>query len=142
MNDNPDNARMTEIKGWIELEREHLRALERQIGPLLEEQAIAKERLGLLERLRDTFAAGKHDVASLEPIALQPAPKALEEAAEEVLRSAGRPMHVSRIRRELVKRGVAIPGQGLDANVITRLARSPRFVRVARGTYSLAEGTR
>ena len=139
MDTNLKNAGIADIDAWIEAQRQELTALERTIAPLIQEQAVAKERLTLLEKLRETFAAGVSNGAASEVVTPEPAPRVLESTAEDILREASRPMHVSSIRRELVKRGVTIPGQGSDANVITRLARSSRFIRVARGTYALSD---
>lgn len=64
----------------------------------------------------------------------------LEDAVEEILRDAGKPLHISAIRETLMARGVPIPGRGDDANIIVRLRRvEERFTRTARGTYGLAE---
>lgn len=64
----------------------------------------------------------------------------LEDAVEQVLRSAGKPLHISTIRDALLEQGVPIPGRGDDANIIVRLRRlEERFTRTARGTYGLAE---
>jgi hypothetical protein len=64
----------------------------------------------------------------------------LEDAVEELLRAAGEPLHISKIRETLVAQGVPIPGRGDDANIIVRLRRfEDRFTRTARGTYGLAE---
>jgi len=69
-----------------------------------------------------------------------PAEADLEDAVEELLRAAGEPLHISRIREELAAQGVSIPGRGDDANIIVRLRRyGDRFTRTARGTYGLAE---
>ena len=64
----------------------------------------------------------------------------LEHAVEGILRTAGAPLHISKIRETLIAQGIPIPGRGDDANIIVRLRRSEdRFTRTARGTYGLAE---
>jgi HB1, ASXL, restriction endonuclease HTH domain len=63
----------------------------------------------------------------------------LEAAVIKILRHEGAPLHISEIRRQLLERGVAIPGRGDDANIIVRLSRTRRFTRTARGTYGLVE---
>jgi len=58
----------------------------------------------------------------------------LETEVEAILEASGAPMHISKIRNELVRRGVPIPGRGDDANIIVRLRKGDgRFVRTARG---------
>ena len=67
-------------------------------------------------------------------------PVDLEATVEGILRSAGRPIHISDIRSSLLEKGIPIPGRGDEANVIVRLRRlEDRFTRTARGTYGLAE---
>lgn len=134
-----DGDRKAQLESWVDSARAHLASLEAKIAPLVAEQLVAREQLRLLEQLLATLEREIGDFGGATTDAdLPTAPQQLEDAAAEILQEAGRPMHVSRIRRELVKRGVSIPGQGLDANVITRLSRSSRFARVARGTYTLA----
>lgn len=140
MNNTDPEGQREELVRWIALTRSHLQAIDDQLGPLLEEQQVGRERLRLLEQLLVTYdreqgeGVERSSTSSMDVGTMQ-----LEEAAIQLLREAGRPLHVSQIRRELVKRGVTIPGQGLDANVIARLARCSDFVRVARGTYTLME---
>lgn len=67
---------------------------------------------------------------------------ALEDAIETILgRQEGQtPMHIDEIIEALGETKIKIPGQGLSANVIVRMRRSPeRFTRTGRGTYALAE---
>jgi hypothetical protein len=64
----------------------------------------------------------------------------LEDAVEELLREAGKPMHIAVIREQLNVRGIQIPGRGDEANIIVRIRKVPdRFTRTARGTYALPE---
>ncbi len=55
----------------------------------------------------------------------------------EVLRNAGAPLHLERLRQELTARHVEVPGRGADANIIAHLRRIPEVKRVAKGTYAL-----
>lgn len=62
----------------------------------------------------------------------------IEIEVEAILEAAGSPMHISKIRNQLIERGVRIPGRGDDANIIVRLRKGDgRFIRTARGTYAL-----
>ncbi|MBK5211553.1 MAG: hypothetical protein JJE36_04485 [Coriobacteriia bacterium] len=57
---------------------------------------------------------------------------------ENILIDENRPMRIGEIRTALVARGIAIPGKGTDANLITRINRSNgRIVRIARGLYDI-----
>ena len=45
-------------------------------------------------------------------------------------------MHVTELRAKLLEKGIPLPGQGTEANLISRLHRAPgRFERTAPGTY-------
>ena len=64
----------------------------------------------------------------------------LLDACGELIRAAGRPMHIRELHAALLERGVPLPGRGAEANLIVRLQRSGgRFVRVGRGTYAPAD---
>ncbi len=54
------------------------------------------------------------------------------------LTTTGRSVHISELMRLLGERGIAIPGAGTQANLITHLRRDPRLVRPSRGMYGLA----
>ena len=62
-----------------------------------------------------------------------------ESKIEDILNITGNKMHVSEIARELRNRNIPIPGSGSDGNIITRINRDERFIRVGRGTYELKE---
>ena len=56
------------------------------------------------------------------------------------LRQVGKPMHIADIHGYLLKKGIALPGKGNEANVISRIQRSQgKIVRTGRGVYGLAE---
>lgn len=61
---------------------------------------------------------------------------AFMQSLEDLLRSVPRPLHVSELRAELVRRGIPIPGRGDEANVIVHLRKCPNVVQTARGTYA------
>ena len=57
---------------------------------------------------------------------------------ENILMDENKPMRIGEIRAALFARGIAIPGKGTDANLITRINRSNgRIVRIARGLYDI-----
>lgn len=137
-------------------------ALSRQVQDLqsdirAKQSTLAKveERLLLVTKLIDVETRTANDkgepIAKTQVEASRPrmssdkatgsgAPPDLEQAVEEILRTAGAPLHISVIRAELIEQQVPIPGRGDDANIIVRLRRfEDRFTRTARGTYALAE---
>ena len=58
------------------------------------------------------------------------------DACERILRASPEPMHVKDLMQRLCDDGVTLPGAGTIANLISRVWRSPRFKRVAPGTYT------
>lgn len=58
------------------------------------------------------------------------------DACERILRASPEPMHVKDLAQRLTDDGVPLPGGGTIANLISRVWRSPRFKRVAPGTYT------
>ena len=60
------------------------------------------------------------------------------QAVIQELSTAGRPLHISELMRLLRERGVAVPGSGTQANLITHLRRDARLIRPSRGMYGLA----
>lgn len=145
----PDLERLSTWQAGLARQAEQLRA---EIGVKQADLARVEERLALLTRLIEVETSGQ-PVASTsdggdtrrEPRAPSTGPlgtstPGLEDAVEEILRTAGAPLHISEIREALVTQGVPIPGRGDDANIIIRLSRvEDRFTRTARGTYGLAE---
>ncbi len=113
--------------------------------------AQVEERLALVTKLIEVetrttrggspVPGNKHPGGDSDSSAAPPASSVdLEATAEDILRSAGSPLHISAIREALIARGVALPGRGDEANIIVRLSRHrDRFTRTARGTYGLAE---
>jgi hypothetical protein len=111
--------------------------------------SIMEERLQLVSRLIEVETrvesedagpmSGERSEANPEAAAPPRSPDdELETEVEGILEAAGKPMHISEIRSELLLRGFPIPGRGDDANIIVRLRKDgTRFVRTARGTYGL-----
>jgi hypothetical protein len=64
---------------------------------------------------------------------------ALLSAVVEILAAQGEPMQIQDLMAAVRKRQVAIPGQGVQANLIAYISRDPRIVRPRRGYYGLAE---
>lgn len=109
--------------------------LQQQLDSLRIELAREQERLVLLERLNGLDAAPH-----------RPTPdgtaggRALEDAVVRYLATSAKPLHISKLRHQLVHDGIPIPGKGTDANVIARIMRDSRISRAPgqRGFYRLA----
>lgn len=129
------NPRTEELRRWrheasaeLQHAQDELRAAQRRID-------ATRERVSLLDRL---LAVEEGNGVGANPAA-PPDADALLNACEELVKGAGKPLHVKELIDGLVQRGVPLPGRGNEANLITRLHRSDgRFVRTGRGTYAPA----
>ena len=64
--------------------------------------------------------------------------KSFEDHVADILSVARRPMSISDLYDELIKRRAPIPGKGTIQNVVTRVSRATDlFERAGRGTYGL-----
>jgi hypothetical protein len=64
---------------------------------------------------------------------------ALLSAVIKILQEQGEPMQIQDLMAAVRERQVAIPGKGVQANLIAYISRDPRIVRPRRGHYGLAE---
>jgi hypothetical protein len=60
------------------------------------------------------------------------------QAAHDLLRKRGKPVHYREIASQLLEQGVNIPGQNPAATLLSRLSRDDAFKRFGRGVYGLA----
>jgi hypothetical protein len=117
--------------------QDRIEQVEAEVAPLLEE--ISRLRLQLEHVNRAICAQG---VGNLEngqlPAVLMPAKVGVAQRVFEILRDAGRPLHVSEIKTQYEGKGWRVPGQGSESNLLAYIVRDPRFARVSKGTYVLA----
>jgi chromosome segregation ATPase len=138
----PDRENLTSWEATLSRQAEDLRG---EIGAKQAELSGVEERLKLVRRLLELEAHGtpsnrRSDGKASASKALATKPPELEQAVTQILRDAGKPLHIADIRAELIDRQVPIPGRGDDANIIVRLRRlDEQFTRTGRGTYALAE---
>lgn len=115
----------------------------RLMEPLQKRLEAAREKLDLVRRLRHLVGGGgesersTHSATDAAPVG---ALGDVEKRIQQILESAGEPMHIGSIRSELIARGVPLPGRGDEANIILRLRRAPtQFLRTGRGMYGLTK---
>ena len=140
-----------ELEAWSSALRTEVEQHRQMIEDLTRQLALSEERLNLVNRLLELDCSPLPAVVNAEPTtatqaaAGEPAPAdeisnsstTLEDGVERVLASVGEPMHISKIRAQLINGGIPIPGRGEDANVIVRITADERFCRTSRGTYAL-----
>jgi hypothetical protein len=117
-----------QIVAWIaELESKR-EELDGQVQKVEHERKEVERQLTLLrELLGDTSERGH---------SLQDSRSRFRDTLLAILRESSLPMHLVEIRNALAARGVEIPGQGADANIIAHLRRLNGVYRISRGTYS------
>lgn len=97
-----------------------------------------------LELIRQILSLGQPEnaEASLRPQGPKGKPTSIsvKESVKTILQEAGRPLHISEIHREFLRRGLPIPGGGTPFNILVHIAKDQGFIRIARGTYVLREG--
>ena len=121
------------------------------IDDLTKQLAVSEERLNLVNRLLEldgsqmSAVPGERSTATKQAAEPEPAQAqevsdpavTLEDGVERILTADGEPMHISKIREQLISDGTPIPGRGEAANVIVRISGDKRFCRTSRGTYAL-----
>jgi hypothetical protein len=137
---------MTDLSSQLHIAESKLAALHTELERLQEQVSIEEERVSLLRRLLelDAPSSPSSDGATMQPHARRMvAPRkalSLEDAVVDILSERTDAVHIGQIHSELRKRGVRIPGKGVDANIIARIIKEPRIEREAghRGYYRLA----
>ncbi len=127
---------MEELKTQL---KQHLAELQVSSGTILAEISKTGQQIELIERLlRVSDSAGAAEENS--PATPASAGDAPGEVIRQLLLVAGRPLHISEILTRYVATGNRVPGKGTETNLLSYMVRDPSFVRVAKGTYSLASG--
>jgi Rad3-related DNA helicase len=133
-----------------------IRSREEDVGAARRRLAEAERELKLLTELAQirgielpdaarSVGAGTAESASSRPAgqAVGRLPSrsksALLNAVFEILSAQGEPMQIQDLMAAVRERQVAIPGQGVQANLIAYISRDSRIVRPRRGYYGLAE---
>jgi hypothetical protein len=128
--------KVMELQEWQSEAHEELERAQVDLARAQKRLDEAQDRLRLLHQL----LALEQDKGSDAVKDTRQNPGDFLDACEQVLRDAGKPIHIKELQSALLERGVPLPGRGTEANLIVRLKRSDgRFVRTGRGTYGLSE---
>jgi hypothetical protein len=130
------------LQAWAEAIEREIAEITSKIVPLQQRLDATHEKLDLVQRLIHLSAPNANSstrIADIGSISLYTTvPPGIEDHIEEILRTSGKPMHISELRTALIQTGVPLPGRGDEANIILRLRRAgDRFIRTERGTYAL-----
>lgn len=138
---------MTDLNSQLNIAEDTLASLRIQLDDLQRKVAVEEERVALLRRLLELDVPNSRApdaVATASPRhtpVMRRKPVTLEDAVVDILAEHNESVHIGEIHSELRKRGVRIPGKGVDANIIARIIKEPRIEREAgrRGFYRLAQ---
>ncbi len=130
------------LQAWTEAIEREIAEITSKIFPLQQRLDAAHEKLDLVQRLIHLSVPNANSFTRVTDIGSTSlhttTPPGIEDHIEEILRTSGKPMHISELRTTLIQTGVPLPGRGDEANIILRLRRaSDRFIRTERGTYAL-----
>jgi hypothetical protein len=124
-----DLTSFVEIENRIQLNQERLR----HIAGLLEVSSPKEGRGDLIASLNQQAINDEPNTALTRPNV------DLLDACEQIMSEPPQPVHVKDLCEALRNDGVALPGKGNEANIISRLHKSKgRFVRTSPGTYGPA----
>lgn len=117
--------------------RTRVRELEAEILPIQELLARLRIQLDFVER---ALSAGTTALApETQAAEVAPSKPNVSDRIFEILRDAGRPLHITEIKDHYMAKGFTVPGQGNESNLLVYIVRDARFARVSKGTYALAE---
>ena len=126
----------TELQGVADRLRMRIQELETEIAPLQEQLSRLRVQLEFVDRALNARTDGSQSSVQ-SPIAEPSTKPGVAERIFEILRDAGRPLHVSEIKTQYERKGWQIPGQGNESNLLVYIVRDSRFTRVSKGTYAL-----
>lgn len=115
----------------------YLAGLQEKSASITAEIDRTKQQIELIERLLRVSDAGAAPKATATSGTGGATPS---EVIRQILQEANAPLHISEILSRYVARGNRVPGKGTEANLLSYMVRDARFVRVAKGIYTLASG--
>jgi hypothetical protein len=134
-----------QIKALREAAIRSLSVLHERAAPLLKDIERKQKEIALLDDLLRLHAGQDGQVQETSPSVRPPrvgrTNASIVENAKRILAEAGRPLHITELKRVFLEHGIPIPGQGKEANLIAHLRRNSEIVRVKRGFYTLADTT-
>jgi hypothetical protein len=135
----PDAMTPTQLEAWQAQLEKKLEDLDAKVKPLLANQETTRQQLDLVRRLLSLAISGSDPGRLLtDPRSDQVRSDApVADTIATILEGAAQPLHISEIRKRYLALGRRIPGQGTETNLLAYMTKNPRFVRVAKGTYTL-----
>jgi hypothetical protein len=129
------NSVQADLEGIRQRLQERLRELEQQLNPLQIEATKVRTQLDLVKKALTTE---NPPPVQQDGRGTTVPRNAISGLLERILSEAAQPLHISEIRKRYLAAGNEIPGQGTESNLLVYMVRDPRFIRISKGTYSLA----
>jgi hypothetical protein len=134
----PTDSHDADLKGIQSRLLKKISEVEAEMHPLQEQVVRLKAQLDLVEKALQVGSKSAGPMDSHQgPAATK---SSVPDRVIELLKEAGKALHVSEILSQYVAKGFAVPGQGKESNLLVYIVRDPRFIRVSKGTYALAQG--
>ncbi|HXZ95270.1 MAG TPA: winged helix-turn-helix domain-containing protein [Dehalococcoidia bacterium] len=129
------------LQEWKEALLKEIKELQSKLAPLEIELRVKEEKLAALDRLLQLEIHPDGAVSSLEDRQVRAGSntKKVADVAYEVLKKAGTPLYYRELYEKISQTGFDIHGKDPATNLIAHIGNDPRFKRVKRGTYALAE---
>lgn len=128
-----------EVREWIQLADQEVAELSEQADQIQARLAQARKRLVLFHEILATVTKTPIAISDRAVEVKRSVRDRTVEAAAEILREHGKPLHIQDIHAEFIRRGKPLPGRGTPTNIVAHLSSSPTIERRARGLYALAE---
>lgn len=141
-----DSESLTLLDELITQESRRIDEIQKQVAPLLAEQARLEDRLRALKEARSTFPLSPGQVICDEGDSrlqgTEFTTQRIRRQVAEVLRdSPGRTMHINEIYSEFRRRGWKVPGAGKPNNITAHLSKAEEIKSPKRGMWRLVESS-
>jgi|GEM_PF-3146770 len=118
------------LEAWLREAQDELSITRQELVKRQQQVLDAEERVRSLEALLDGDAATLHSSTDDTDVLIS--------TLEDILEITGKSQSITELKQALAERGIPIPGQGRDANLIAKMQRSDgRIIRVGRGQYDI-----
>jgi hypothetical protein len=119
--------------------KDRLEEVQRQIAPLALEAGLIRTQLGLVDKLLKVSRSEETPSGEVAINGQHGNGRNVADTIARILAESSSPLHISKIQEAYLREGNTIPGRGTESNLLAYVVRDSRFVRVAKGTYGLAE---
>ncbi len=130
-----------QLRQWEQELNAQIEALRQRYSEVESELQRSVRKLELVRQMLAVDEKGiePQQICAVDSSILRPTAVTVRDSVRKVLEDAGKPLHISEIHQEFLRRGYPIPGGGTPFNILAHIVKNRAFVRLARGTYALSE---